>query len=156
MDLRRDYDSRGSAITIAKFGSEYRMMLRSEYADFTGEFSKADMSGGTMRTLSTIAYNQPVLQSALFKVLGSRTYDDVRELMERDFVSGRKKGQTLELTTTKRFQGVFRDNRLRQRCHQDMDRRTGEKLSEIGSPSGGRGVIPALPRANLQHDRTIG
>ncbi len=107
MDLRRDYDSRGSAITIAKFGSEYRMMLRSEYADFTGEFSKADMSGGTMRTLSTIAYNQPVLQSELFKVLGSRTYDDVRELMERDFVSGKKKGQTLELTTTKRFKEYF-------------------------------------------------
>lgn len=107
MDLRREYDSRNSAITIAKFGSEYRMMLRSEFADFTGEFSKADMSGGTMRTLSTIAYNQPVLQSELFKVLGSRTYEDVKDLMERDFVSGRKKGQTLELTTTKRFKEYF-------------------------------------------------
>ncbi len=107
MDLRREYEERKSAITIAKFGSEYRMMLRSEYADFTGMFSRAEMTGGTMRTLSTIAYNQPVLQSELFRVLGSRTYDDVRELIERGFVSGRKKGQTLELKTTQRFKEYF-------------------------------------------------
>ena len=107
LDLRREYNDRDSAITIAKFGSEYRMMLRSEYADFTGEFSKAEMSGGTMRTLSTIAYNQPVLQSELFKTLGARTYDDVKDLMERNFVNGKKKGQTLELTTTKKFKEYF-------------------------------------------------
>ncbi|MGI5964836.1 MAG: SMC-Scp complex subunit ScpB [Candidatus Methanomethylophilaceae archaeon] len=107
MDLRKEYDSRNSAITIAKFGSEYRMMLRSEYADFTGMFSRAEMSGGTMRTLSTIAYNQPVLQSELSRVLGSRTYDDVRELIERGFVSGRKEGQTLELRTTQKFKEYF-------------------------------------------------
>lgn len=107
LDLRREYNDRESAITIAKFGSDYRMMLRSEYANFTGEFSKAEMSGGTMRTLSTIAYNQPVLQSELFKNLGARTYDDVRDLMERGFVSGKKKGQTLELATTKKFKEYF-------------------------------------------------
>jgi len=107
MDLRKEYNDRDSAITIAKFGSEYRMMLRSEYANFTGDFSKAEMSGGTMRTLSTIAYNQPVLQSELFKTLGARTYDDVRDLMERSFISGKKKGQTLELTTTKKFKEYF-------------------------------------------------
>ncbi len=107
LDLRREYNDRDSAMTIAKFGSEYRMTLRSEYADFTGEFSKAEMSGGTMRTLSTIAYNQPVLQSELFKTLGARTYDDVRDLMERNFVNGKKKGQTLELTTTKKFKEYF-------------------------------------------------
>ncbi len=107
LDLRREYNNRESAITIAKFGSEYRMMLRTEYAEYTGMFSKAEMSGGTMRTLSTIAYNQPVLQSELFKNLGSRVYDDVRELMERGFVSGKKQGQTLELKTTRKFKEYF-------------------------------------------------
>ncbi len=107
LDLRREYNERESAITIAKFGSEYRMMLRTEYAEYTGMFSRAEMSGGTMRTLSTIAYNQPVLQSELFKNLGARVYDDVKDLMERDFVNGKKKGQTLELTTTRKFKEYF-------------------------------------------------
>jgi len=107
LDLRKEYNNRESAITIAKFGSEYRMMLRTEYAEYTGMFSRADMSGGLMRTLSTIAYNQPVLQSELFKSLGSRVYDDVKDLMERGFVNGRKQGQTLELTTTRKFKEYF-------------------------------------------------
>ena len=107
MDLRREYDERGSAIVIAKIGNEYRMMLRPEYTEYTGSFGKAEMAPGVMRTLSTIAYNQPVLQSELFKTRGPRTYDDVHKLIELGFVSGRKVGQTLELTTTKKFSEYF-------------------------------------------------
>jgi len=106
-DLRKEYDERGSAIMIAKIGNEYKMMLRTEYTDYTGKFSKAEMTGGMMRTLSTIAYNQPVLQSELFKTRGPRVYDDVRALIEMDMVSGKRAGQTLELTTTKKFSEYF-------------------------------------------------
>lgn len=107
LDLRREYDDRDSAIMIAKIGGEFRMMLRTEYSSCTGTFAKAEMSPGVMRTLSTIAYNQPVLQSELFKTRGPRTYDDVHRLIEMGLVSGRKSGQTLELTTTKRFSEYF-------------------------------------------------
>ena len=41
MDLRREYDDRDSAIVISKAGNRFRMMLRSEYTDFTGKFAKA-------------------------------------------------------------------------------------------------------------------
>ncbi|MBP5203504.1 MAG: SMC-Scp complex subunit ScpB, partial [Candidatus Methanomethylophilaceae archaeon] len=97
VDLRRDYDVRESAIMIAKIGGEYRMMLRTEYTECAGTFSKAEMTPGMMRTLSTIAYNQPVLQSELFKTRGPRTYDDVHMLIELGFVSAKKSGQTKEL-----------------------------------------------------------
>lgn len=107
MDLRREYEERDSAIVISKIGSEFRMMLRPEYSDYTGMFGKAEMSGGLMRTLSTIAYNQPVLQSELVRTRGPRGYDDVHRLIEMGFVSGRKSGQTLELTTTKKFSEYF-------------------------------------------------
>ncbi|MDR0887762.1 MAG: SMC-Scp complex subunit ScpB [Candidatus Methanoplasma sp.] len=106
-DLRREYEERDSPIVIAKIGNEYRMMLRPEYTDFTGRFGKAEMSGGMMRTLSTIAYNQPVLQSELFKTRGPRTYDDVHALVEMGFIAGKKSGQTLELTTTHKFSEYF-------------------------------------------------
>ncbi|MDR0508726.1 MAG: SMC-Scp complex subunit ScpB [Candidatus Methanoplasma sp.] len=106
-DLRKEYDDRESAIMIAKIGNEYKMMLRTEYTDYTGKFAKAEMTGGMMRTLSTIAYNQPVLQSELFKTRGPRVYDDVRALVEMDMISGRRSGQTLELTTTKKFSEYF-------------------------------------------------
>ncbi len=107
MDLRREYDDRDSAIIIAKIGNEFRMMLRSEYSDYAGMFGKAEMAGGVMRTLSTIAYNQPLLQSDLVKTRGPRAYEDVHKLIEMDFVSGKRKGQTMELTTTKKFAEYF-------------------------------------------------
>jgi segregation and condensation protein B len=107
VDLRRDYDVRESAIMIAKIGGEYRMMLRAEYSECTGTFAKAEMTPGMMRTLSTIAYNQPVLQSELLKTRGPRTYDDVHALVDMGFVSAKKSGQTKELTTTKKFSEHF-------------------------------------------------
>lgn len=107
MDLRREYDDRDSAIVIAKIGSEFRMMLRSEYSDYTGRFGKAELSAGLMKTLSTIAYNQPVMQSDLVKVRGPRAYDDVHRLVELDFVSAKSVGQSKELTTTKKFSEYF-------------------------------------------------
>ena len=106
-DLRKEYDERESAIMIAKIGNEYKMMLRPEYSEVTGKFAKAELTGGLMRTLSTIAYNQPVLQSELFNARGVRTYEDVRTLVEMDFVAAKRVGQTKELTTTKKFSEYF-------------------------------------------------
>ena len=107
MDLRREYEERDSAIQIAKIGTEYRMMLRPEYSSCTGTFAKPELSGGALRTLTTIAYNQPVLQSELLKTRGPRVYDDVHTLVEMDFVAKKKAGNTWELTTTKKFAEYF-------------------------------------------------
>ena len=107
MDLRREYEERDSAIQIARIGTEYRMMLRPEYSEMTGTFGKAELSQGALRTLTTIAYYQPVLQSELLKLRGPRIYDDVHALVEADFISKKKAGNTWELTTTKKFAEYF-------------------------------------------------
>ena len=107
MDLRREYDERDSAIQIAKIGTEYRMMLRPEYSECTGTFARAELSGGVLRTLTTIAYYQPVLQSELLKLRGPRVYDDVHTLVDMDFVARKRAGNTWELTTTKKFAEYF-------------------------------------------------
>ncbi len=107
MDLRREYEDRDSAIQIAKIGTEYRMMLRPEYSECTGSFAKAELSGGVLRTLTTIAYYQPVLQAELLKLRGPRVYDDVHTLVDMDFVARKRAGNTWELTTTKKFAEYF-------------------------------------------------
>jgi len=107
MDLRREYDERDSALMIAKIGTGYRMMLRAEYTECTGTFAKAELSGGALRTLTTIAYYQPVLQSKLLTLRGPRVYEDVHTLVDSGFVSRKKAGNTWELTTTKKFAEYF-------------------------------------------------
>jgi len=106
-ELSGDYDSVNSAIMVSKINSMYSLRLRDEYSHFNARFSDMEIPSGTMRTLSTIAYNQPILQSELFRARGVRTYEDVRTLIGMGLVAGRKTGQTLELTTTKRFAEYF-------------------------------------------------
>ncbi|KUE73911.1 hypothetical protein AUQ37_00950 [Candidatus Methanomethylophilus sp. 1R26] len=60
-----------------------------------------------MRTLVTIAYNQPVLQSKLVKVRGPRAYEDVKVLRSMGLVSASSNGQTKELSTTAKFAEQF-------------------------------------------------
>lgn len=105
--LIAEYDDRESAIRINKIGSEYRMQLREEYTECAGKFSDMEISRGMMKTVVTVAYNQPVMQSDLCKNLGARIYDDVKNLMEMGLVSGKPVGQSLELTTTKKFCEYF-------------------------------------------------
>jgi len=106
-DLRMEYDMRGSAIIISKTGEEYRMMLRPDCVGFTDLFARPEISGGMMRTLSTIAYNQPVLQSKLVRTRGPRAYDDVHRLSDMGLVSAKPCGQSYELTTTNKFAEQF-------------------------------------------------
>lgn len=105
--LIQEYDSRDSAIQITKTENTYRMQLRSEFTDLAEDFSEIELNRGMMKTVVTIAYNQPVMQSELCKNLGARVYDDVRSLIDMGLVSGKRVGQTLELTTTKKFSEYF-------------------------------------------------
>jgi segregation and condensation protein B len=101
--LSVEYERMGSAIKIAKLDSEYAFQLREEYAHYTERFSEAEISKGVQRTAAVIAYHQPVLQSELCRTLGPRVYDDVRRLIDLDLIKGTPKGQTLELTISKKF-----------------------------------------------------
>ena len=106
-DLIRIYDMMNSAIKIAKIGNDYAMALREEYAHFNENYSAGEISKGMMKTLATIAYNQPIMQSTLAQNIGARVYEDVPALIEMGLVHGKKVGQSKELTTTRKFMEYF-------------------------------------------------
>jgi len=105
--LAKEYEDWGSSIEVAKTGTGYSLILREEYRPFGRQFAPKEVPDEVLRTAAWIAYHQPVLQSDLNRSLGSRVYDDVRTLRKLGMVHGRKKGQTLLLTTTKRFSEYF-------------------------------------------------
>ena len=106
-DLKMEYDMRNSAIVISEAAGNYRMVLRQEYQKYIDDFARPAIPGGVMRTLVTIAYNQPVLQSKLVKVRGPRAYEDVKVLRSMGLVSASSNGQTKELSTTAKFAEQF-------------------------------------------------
>ncbi len=105
--LRMEYEKRKGAIEIAKIGNKYVMQLKEEYLEYGYRVGKREMSDEVLRTLAIIAYYQPITQSKLREIIGSRVYEYVDELRHRGFIYGKKSGKTVVLRTTKRFNEYF-------------------------------------------------
>ena len=104
-ELNREYAESKRAFMISRFhGDKYLMHLRPEYVQMVRRYvGKPLMSSGLLRTLSFIAYHQPVQQSTVAAVRGGRTYQHISMLIERGLVEAERKGRTLILRTTKLF-----------------------------------------------------
>jgi len=106
-ELMQEYDERGSAIEVAKIGPAFSMQLREEMSDAATPFAEKEVPDEALKTAAMIGYHQPLLQSDLVRMLGSGVYDQVKTLRSLGLIMARKKGHTLELTTTKRFSEYF-------------------------------------------------
>jgi segregation and condensation protein B len=105
--LAKDYAERESAIEIVHTGMTWAMQLKKEYTGYTLQLGVSELPASARKLAGVIAYNQPVLQSELAKLMGSDIYDDVRLLRREGLVTAKKEGQTLLLSTTKKFSEYF-------------------------------------------------
>lgn len=105
--LEKEYDERRSAIELAKIGQRYSLQLRAEYNHYALPFAEQEISAEVLKIASIIAYNQPILQSELAKMLGSGVYERVKALRQMGLVTGKHQGQTLLLSTTREFSEKF-------------------------------------------------
>lgn len=105
--LDKEYEERGTAFEIAKIGQRYSLQLRKEYNQYALPFADLEMSPEVLKTASIIAYNQPILQSDLVKMLGSGVYERVKALRQMGLVTGKHVGQSLLLSTTREFSEKF-------------------------------------------------
>jgi len=102
MDFYKD-----SAIEISEANGKYVMEVRAEYAEYAKKFAPVELKKSLIKTLSLIAYHQPVKQSELKKLIGSNVYEHVRELKKKGFINTRKEGRTKIITTTQYFYDYF-------------------------------------------------
>ncbi len=105
--LRKEYEERDGAIEIARIGNKYVMQLRSEYVEYGYAMGKKEMRDDVLKTLAIIAYYQPITQSRLREIIGTKVYAHIDELKKRGFVYGKRTGRTIVLRTTKRFNEYF-------------------------------------------------
>lgn len=104
-ELRLEYEESGRAFTISKFrGDKYMMHVKPEWlALVKRHVGKNILSVGVLRTLSFIAYHQPVDKATVAAVRGGRAYAQIRELVERGLIEVEKKGRSTLLKTSKLF-----------------------------------------------------
>lgn len=105
--LEDKYSKAEHGVMLSKAGG-YRLTVKDQYVEKVSNLTPhADMSRGVLRVLSIIAFHEPVEQSEIVKVIGNRTYEYVKELIERGLIKEEKKGRTKILKTTPHFEEYF-------------------------------------------------
>jgi len=105
--LQENYTHRQSALEVRRVGDRYALQLREEWVATVHSVTPVEMAPRTLRTLTLIAYHQPILQSALVRMTGDSAYEEVQRLRGMNLVRTEPSGSTLELTTTRRFAEYF-------------------------------------------------
>ena len=107
-ELSSEYEEKGSAIEIFEADGAYLMRVRDDYVDGVRQFAQsATISRSALRTLSYIARHNGILKSEVVKRIGTRVYDDVKELVQSGFLLQRKYGRSSKLFLTDKFRAYF-------------------------------------------------
>lgn len=94
-------------IVILPDGS-YVFQLKPEYSSTVKRYaSKPILPNATLKTLSYIAYMQPISSKQLVETRGSGVYEHLKELRQLDFITHQNVGRLKIYNTTEKFQKYF-------------------------------------------------
>lgn len=97
------------AIEIVKLDDgSYVFQLKPYYNPIVKKFAaKPQISNSVLKTLSYIAYEQPVTSKRLVEIRGSKVYSHIKELEQIEFITHKDIGRLKIFNTTKKFQIYF-------------------------------------------------
>ncbi len=136
-ELQKAYEERGSSVEIVEtVDKKFVMQLKSEFSEVVMEYApESGESRAKLKTLSLIAYEQPVLQSEVIKYRGTGAYQHIKELEEEGLIERKPKERTYLLKTTPKFAEFYG---LKSDSLEDIKKFVGEHLElkkEISSSS---------------------
>lgn len=107
--LRQEYTSRDTALEILELKDErYVLQLKREFTPKVRKLVKRPLlSRGPLKTLSYLAYRQPVTQKKVVDVRGHHAYGHIKELERMGLISREKRGRSTTLRTTEYFADYF-------------------------------------------------
>jgi len=114
-EIAEEYKKRDGGVVIEKSKAGYMMKIKKDYEPILlGMIPETDLSKSMLKTLALIAYEQPVKQSYVIKIRGTRAYYYIKKLTELELIQGKEEGHTKMLSTTGKFKDYFslKDNRI--------------------------------------------
>ena len=108
--LVENYNNRESAIEILEVeGERFVMQLKTDYA--ASKVRKLStrplLSPGPLKTLSYVAFRQPILQTQVIEVRGNHSYKHLKQLEEMELIAREGIGKKKVLKTTQFFADFF-------------------------------------------------
>jgi segregation and condensation protein B len=103
------YKSRDTALEILALEDErYVLQLKAEYTPEVRRLAvRPLLSVGPLKTLSYIAYRQPVPQTRVIDVRGQHAYDHLKQLEDLELITRERAGRSRILRTTEFFADYF-------------------------------------------------
>ena len=109
-DLIQDYSIKRkdeTSMEVVKAGDKYAMQVKKKYFDQSMMIAEPEIDDYLLKTLTLIAFHQPLKQSNLRRMIGTKAYEHVDELADMKLIHTKKHGTTEMLTTTKLFPEYF-------------------------------------------------
>ena len=107
--LLEEYKSRDTALEILELEVDrFVLQLKAEYTPKVRRLATRPLlSSGPLKTLSYIAYRQPVLQPRVIDVRGHHAYGHLRQLEDLGLITRERAGRTKVIRTTEFFADYF-------------------------------------------------
>lgn len=107
--LVMEYDDRGegTSLEVRQAGDKWAMQLKAVYVQHARTLAEMEIPKKLLKTLALIAFHQPLMQSDLVDMIGTKTYDHVHELVEFGLIKTRPDGVSKRLTTSPAFPEYF-------------------------------------------------
>ena len=97
------------AVEVVEYaGPKFAMQLKAQYTQTARKFATRPLlSRAALRTLSFIAFFQPISSAELVLRRSSTVYQHLKELEEVGFITGERRGRSRAYKTTSRFAEYF-------------------------------------------------
>lgn len=134
--LMQEYSARNSALEILALKDErYVLQVKSEFTPLIKKLvNRPLLSSGPLKTLSYIAYRQPVSQKRVIDVRGQHAYGHVKMLKEMGLIAAERSGRSMSLRTTEYFSDYFGLTQDTSAMKKDLKKIFGEALKYDEQP----------------------
>lgn len=130
--LMKEYAERNTALEILSLKNErYVLQVKAEFTHLIKKLvNRPLLSSGPLKTLSYIAYRQPISQKRVIDIRGQHAYGHVKMLKEMGLIAAERSGRSLALKTTDYFADYFGLTTDTVMMKKDLKKIFGEAIKE--------------------------
>jgi segregation and condensation protein B len=130
--LMEEYKARSKALEILPLKNErYVLQVKAEFTPLIKKLvNRPLLSSGPLKTLSYIAYRQPISQKRVIEVRGQHAYGHVKLLKDMGLITAERSGRSMALKTTDYFSDYFGLTTDTSVMKRDLKKIFGEALKE--------------------------
>jgi segregation and condensation protein B len=130
--LMQEYSARNTALEILELKDDrYVLQLKADFTPLVKKLvNRPLLSAGPLKTLSYIAYRQPVSQKRVIQVRGQHAYGHVKLLKDMGLVAAERSGRSMTLRTTDYFADYFGLTQDTATMKRELKRIFGEAIKE--------------------------